>query len=159
MATDLDALAAKVAELLASKPKKHDPRPILNCRVNADEMAMIDAAAAAKGYCRSDFVRWALNQVLPTVIPIERQIPEQLRRFMVRRKPDHFDDGKTDVRARTASEMRDLAARAHAAQLDYRTALIAQDYATAGVVRPAAQSVPGMIGETPSRSLLDKRSR
>lgn len=129
MPSDLDLLAAKVAELLSKPARRQKARPMLNFRVSVAELATINAAARDKGVCRSDFIRLALNAVLPEAIQTDREIPPGFVRMHARRKAARFDDGQTD-RARIRQN------------IEHRTELRASD---AAVAQP--QNEQGMLAQ------------
>lgn len=158
MAADLETLAAEVAELRAriDKPKKRkDRRPIMQCRLNDDEIALVDAAATARGVCRADLIRMGLNAVIGIELRIGREIPPGLRGRRNRKHIGRFSDEKTSVPLRDASAVRHLAARAYSAQVEYQAAVADQAGAVAMRVRDSgvgmADSASGLLSEKLSR--------
>ncbi len=142
MPSDLDLLAEKVAQLLKPKSTRPDPRRNVNIRVDQQEMDLIDAAARDRNLCRSDFIRMALNAVLPQALRTDRPIPPGLRRFRVQHKTEHFNDGQTD-------HARNAAARAVRLRLE-----------ASGIMRAlgSAQDGPQMSGQLPSLAFSESPS-
>lgn len=158
MPVDIEALAATVAELQArlDKPKPtKDPRPCVVFRINRDELALLDAACTQRGLCRSDVVRLGLNAVIGSAMPIQRAIPAGLMGRRNRKKLSRYTDEKTSVPLRDAATVRDLAAKAYSAQVEYQQAARDADGATAARVRHS----PEMMADSAGPLFTGKLSR
>jgi len=153
MPTDLDILAAKVAELL-DKPRKPQkrraPLQTLHFRVSPEERAAIEAAATAKACNVSELIRIALNCVLPNVLQVARPIPAQFASLHARRKADRYHDGKTSVIQRNASIDRQEAGR-HALRLGLQARALMQE---AGAAVMHTQEAQGGMTDSAVPSLL-----
>lgn len=157
MPTELEEIRDVLAELLAErrKPKRpHDSRPLLNFRLDPQEMLAIDAACRDRGLCRSDLIRFALNSVIGTDFRICRPVPVGLQGRRNQKKSERFHDEKTSVPLRDAAAVRQAAGKVITARYEYQKILADQG---AAVAQP--RNVPGMIGDSPSDFLSGKLSR
>jgi hypothetical protein len=128
MQSDLDLLAAKVAELLDRPRKRKDRRRAIQSRLNPDEWRLVNAACLERGVCLADLIRLGLSAVVGSEFPINRNTPPELQRFVARHSPTRYADEKTSVPARDAAIKRDLDQRIkqHAAIVDAGGALAAR---------------------------------
>jgi hypothetical protein len=147
MPSELAEIRRQLAEIASKlpKPKRNpDTRPVVVFRATPDEYAVIEAAAVQRGVTRSQLVRDIVLAGLGTVAQPRQSMPA----FRNRRKPDHFDDGKSDVR--------ELARVAHTTRLAARSALDAYHAAKEGA--PAAAPL-GMMTELSIAPTVPKLSR
>jgi hypothetical protein len=158
MPTEIEEIRDALAELLAErrKPKRpHDSRPLLNFRLEPQEMLAIDAACTQRGLCRSDLIRFALNQVLGTDFRICRPVPAGFVGRRNRKKSERFHDQKTSVPLRDASDARQAAGRVISARHEYRQILAEQGAAVAHT----AHNLGEMMTDSPGPLLSGKPSR
>ncbi len=162
MPSDIEEIRAVLADLIAErrKPKRRkDPRQALNFRLSPEELALVDAEARSRGVCRSDLVRIALSAVLQQDLRIVRDTPPGLKRFTIRRKPDRFDDGKTDTLARDQAIERDTAGRRAMMLTLEAQALMREHNAVALPALASERSQQGMMSDAALASRPGKLSR
>lgn len=146
--TEIRRQLAEIAAKLPQRKRKPDPNPCIVLRVTPAELAALDAACAARGVTRSALLRDTTLAAIGVAIRPRGEFPG----FKRHRKPDRFDDGKTNLPERDKASVReDAARRAMQAGLERQAAL--RDGGFAPIPAPTMQ---GMISDAASDRFRDK---